>query len=94
VAGPDVGSRQNIRAAFALPGVCLAWAEPVCRAGGKHPQAWLTGIAGKLGKFVQPDEEMADSTGEFFKFAAEAERELGSDDTYGLVSLKPEPASP
>ena len=37
---------------------------------------------------------MADSTGEFFKFAAEAERELGSDDTYGLVSLKPEPASP
>ena len=38
------------------------------------------GVAGKLGKFARPDEETADSTGEFFKFAAEAECELGLGD--------------
>ena len=33
-------------------------------------------------------------SGEFFKFAAEAECELGLGDTYKIVSLKPGPASP
>jgi hypothetical protein len=28
------------------------------------------GLAGKLGKFAQPDEEMATSTGEIFKFSS------------------------
>ena len=51
------------------------------------------GAAGKLGKFARPDEETADSTGEFFEFSAETECELGLGDTYKIVSLTGEPVS-
>jgi len=50
------------------------------------------GTAGKLGKFVQPDEATTDSR--FVKFSAEAVCELGRGDTYRIVDLKPGPASP
>jgi hypothetical protein len=94
VAGPDVGLGQNIELRSSY--LELAWLGPnrfVLREE-SILKLGSPGVAGKLGKFAQPDADTANTDSKFFKFAAEAECELGPGDTYKIVSLKPGRASP